>query len=126
MPLIADDRAHGMTFPLSIQLGGAEADGGIVQGGGVDTAAGLTESLDRPRQILHTGDGHGEQRAHSGTEGLGVVEIGAIGAHDEAANPQGSGASDDGAHVEGISDRLQKEDGGVLAGIHFIFLIYYN
>ena len=55
-----------------------------------------------------------------------MVQVGTVGAHDEATHAQGGGASDDGTHVEGVSHRLQEEDGGVLTDGKILFLIYYN
>ena len=54
------------------------------------------------------------------------VDVGAIRAHDQAANTQGGGTSYDSAHVEGIPHGLQKEQGCALLEIIFVFHIYYN
>ena len=98
--------AHQDQCPESVQGGGADVIS--VEGGGVDGDSGGGASAHKRMKVA--GDGPlAEDGAHGGLDGLGVVQVDAVGREVDGADAEPIGQAQDGADVPRVADGVQSE-----------------
>ena len=98
--------AHQNQRPGGVQGGGADVLS--VEGGGVDGDSGGSASAHKRIEVA--GDGPlAEDGSHSGLDGLGVVQVDAVGGKVDGAYAEPVGQAQDGAGVPRVADGVQSE-----------------
>lgn len=98
--------AHQDQCPESVQGGGADVIS--VEGGGVDGDSGGGASAHKRMKVA--GDGPlAEDGAHGGLDGLGVVQVDAVGREVDGADAEPVGQAQDGPDISRVADRVQPE-----------------
>ena len=98
--------AHQDQCPAGVY--GGRADVLSVEGGGVDGDSGGGASAHKRMKVA--GDGPlAEDGAHGGLDGLGVVQVDAVGGEVDGADTEPVGQAQDGAGVPRVADGVQSE-----------------
>ena len=98
--------AHQDQCPGGVQGGGADVLS--VEGSGVDGDSGGGASAHKRMKVA--GDGPlAEDGAHGGLDGLGVVQVDAVGGEVDGADAEPVGQAQDGPDISRVADRVQPE-----------------